>query len=424
MDDDEEETALAAQRFAHPVDCPFELNRERFESTGRDSHWDGGYYFEVFVGGSEHDMQSDAMEHFWQSDRVLVVDFEGRDFSFAQNACDENVTPLIEAVTTQSFSVRVRSGALLITEGRFGCAVKVHAHRAHTRSPSRTKATSVWLVCPLHCAVCTRACLCVLQVQEHGAPRPPRIRCHQISPPPPPPLPLPPPPSPPSPPQPSPPPPPPPPPTPPPPAPPPPPSWSPRPPPLPPPRRPPPPSPLPPPLSPPPDRVAAAARWLNGPFGITLGLIALLYFLRGTAFATAARDVLSRVLASRANHGTRRRSARACSGGRKSSSSTGSTRGARRGPRGRGQHERVAVAEEEADDDEDEDDDDEEEEDLEKDEEEEKGVEEPPASRPPRSGTSGCQVAPARAIASRQMEAKSKKRSLKTTKARRAEASA
>ena len=35
------------------------------------------------------------MEHFWESDRTLVLDFEGREFEFAENACDENVTPLI-----------------------------------------------------------------------------------------------------------------------------------------------------------------------------------------------------------------------------------------------------------------------------------------------------------------------------------------
>ena len=77
---------------------PFELNRDRFTGAGRDSHWEGGYYFEVFVGGRERDMESEAMEHFWESDRTVVVDFEGREFEFASNACDENVTPLIEQV--------------------------------------------------------------------------------------------------------------------------------------------------------------------------------------------------------------------------------------------------------------------------------------------------------------------------------------
>ncbi len=59
-------------RFAHSSDCPFELNRERFENGGRDSHWDGGFYFEVWVGGRERDMESEAMEHFWMSDRRVV----------------------------------------------------------------------------------------------------------------------------------------------------------------------------------------------------------------------------------------------------------------------------------------------------------------------------------------------------------------
>ena len=82
MDDDDDDEPDEV-RFAHSADCPFELNRERFDGTGRDSHWDGGYYFEVFVGGRERDMESEAMEHFWESDRRIVIDFEGRDFELA-----------------------------------------------------------------------------------------------------------------------------------------------------------------------------------------------------------------------------------------------------------------------------------------------------------------------------------------------------
>ena len=114
------------QRYANSADCPFELNRDRFDEGGRDSRWDGGIYFEVFVGGRNHeDMESEAMMHFWESDRTVEVDFEGRTFEFAENACDENVTPLIEQVRSDAFSIVVRPGSLLMTEGRFGCAVKV-----------------------------------------------------------------------------------------------------------------------------------------------------------------------------------------------------------------------------------------------------------------------------------------------------------
>ena len=52
------------------------------------------------------------------------------------------------------------------------------------------------------------------------------------------------------------------------------------------------PSPFPPPMMPPPDRVAAAARWLNGPVGVLLGLVALLCLVRRTGACTAASHAL------------------------------------------------------------------------------------------------------------------------------------
>ena len=292
------------QRYANAANCPFDLNRERFFGTGRDSHWKGGYYFEVFLGGPARDMESEEMMYFWETDRVVDIDFEGREFEFAANACDENVTPLIEDVQNDKFSIRVRSGSLIIQEGRFGCAVKV---------------------------------------AEHGAPRPPRIRCHEISPPPPPPSPDPPPPCPPRPPSPPPPsPPPPPPPSPPPPSPPPP-SPKPSPPPSPPPQLPPPPSPFPPPLSPPPDVVGAIARELNGPIGIGVGLIALLAFLKASGMLNAWYEDAMEWWASRSSDDERptRKSKKSS---KKNKAPTKRT--SRKGPR----HQRVAVAEEDSDD--------------------------------------------------------------------------
>ena len=69
------------QRYANAANCPFDLNRERFFGTGRDSHWKGGYYFEVFLGGPARDMESEEMMYFWETDRVVDIDFEGESLS-------------------------------------------------------------------------------------------------------------------------------------------------------------------------------------------------------------------------------------------------------------------------------------------------------------------------------------------------------
>ena len=208
-------------RWAAPENCPFDVNLKRFNQQSRGDHWEGGYYFEVLSSATPG-------HRFWDSDLRVVIDFGRREYKFTTTGCDEDVGHVIIGESPNSFTILADDSAKLVTEGRFGCAVN----------------------------------LIDLELTGQGL-GPPRVRCHELSPPPPPPLPWPPPPlAPPPPPPPAPPPPPPPPepPSPPPPCPAPPPAPPEPSPPPPSPRHPPPPSPSPPPSPLPPPTAAALIR--------------------------------------------------------------------------------------------------------------------------------------------------------------------
>lgn len=116
--DDAERRRLPQGVFAAEHDCPFRLNRDKWQAHQRANFWQGGFYFEVLVRAGDD-------QRFWKTDRVVQIDFMGVPFSFTTTACDESVAVLEQ--WDDAFTVSVAAQDRMVVNNRFGCAVQSEA---------------------------------------------------------------------------------------------------------------------------------------------------------------------------------------------------------------------------------------------------------------------------------------------------------